>query len=183
MKNYIKLLVCCVVLAITLAGCKSQASVIPPTTTEVNKDVSSKEIIHQEVIEVPKDSSYYQAYLDCVNGKVVIKQPEAPPPGSKIKVNQKGHNLKIPLVKITDNKLEVNCYQEAQRLFYTWKEIYTKEHTATTIKIPYSVKLPLTIWESTQIWFGRVFLVLLIVLLLLIIIRAITKFSNPLKSI
>jgi hypothetical protein len=160
----IKLLltICCVVLAITLAGCKSSAGVIPPTTTEIKNLHSEKEIVHDTLKVVEKDSSFYRAYLECVNGKVQIKPPKETPLGAKPPSSQKGKNLNAPKVNIKDNVLEVDCVAEAQKIFWQWKEKWISDHKETTIKIPYPVKVPLSDWQSFQIWCGRIFLALLI---------------------
>lgn len=157
--------ICCVVLAITLGGCKSQTSVIPPKTIETTKEIEKTITIKDTFLLVEKDSSYYKAYIDCVNGKPVVKDVKSKP----------GKNLKPPKVQIDGNYLKIDCELEAQKLFYSWKETYIKERNDTKQTVPLAIKLPLTKWESIQIWFGRIFIFLLLVILILIIIRA-TKF-------
>lgn len=161
----ILLTICCVVLAITLGGCKSQTSVIPPKTIETIKEITTEVVVKDTFFSVEKDSSFYQAYIDCINGKPVIKEVKT----------KSGKNLKAPKVTINGNDLRINCDVEAQKLFYSWKEKYIKEHSNTKETVPLSIKLPLTNWENVQIWFGRIFMVLLLVLLILVILRLTKK--------
>ncbi len=166
MKNIkIVLLVCCVVLAMTLLGCKSQTNVIPPRTIETTKEITIKEVVKDTFFSVEKDSSFYNAYIDCINGKPVL---------SAVK-SKSGKNLQPPKVKIDGNELKVDCQSEAQKLFHSWKEKYIKENSNTYETVPLSIKLPLTTWEATQIWFGRIFMFLLLLLLILVILRLTKK--------
>lgn len=163
--------ICCVVLAITLAGCKSSAGAIPPPTTDIKNEHSEKEIVHDTFKVVEKDSSFYRAYLECVNGKVVIRPPKETPPGAKPPTSKKGKNLNAPKVNINDNMLEVDCVAEAQKIFYQWKEKWISDHKTTVTKIPYPVKVPLTGWQIFQLWCGRIFLFLLLAFIAAVILR------------
>lgn len=157
---------CFVVLATTLVACKS-ASVVPPTKTETTKTITKTEIIQDTVFEIQKDSSYYKAYLECVNGKVVISP-------KSIVESQRGNYLQPPKVNIKDNILKVDCTAEAQKLFASWKDTYIKEHQATTEKIPYPVEKQLSWWQKTQMILGDVFLVI-IGLFLTVVVLLLTK--------
>ncbi len=154
-----------VLLATTLSSCKS-TSVVPPATTETTKTVTTKEVIRDTIFETQKDSSYYKAYIDCVNGKVVIK--------GKIQ-NSKGNYLKPPKVDIQDNTLTVNCEAEAQKLFAQWKDTYTKENAQTIKKIPYPVEKPLTWRQKTQMLLGGIFLALIMIFIALGILKYFKK--------
>lgn len=142
-----------VCLATMLVACKS-TSVVPPTTTETVTTKTVKEVIRDTVFITPKDSSYYKAYLECVNGQVVISKP----------LLKKGNYLQPPSVNIKDNILQVDCQAEAQKLFAKWKDNYTTESKATIQKIPYPIEKQLSWWQITQIWCGRLFLFSLFVL-------------------
>ena len=147
-----------VVLATTLSSCKS-ASVVPPTTTETTKTITIKEVVRDTVFKTEKDSSYYKAYLDCVNGKVVIKSALTPKGGITTKA---GSYLKPPKVVVHDNILTVDCNAEAQKLFAKWKDTYITENAQTIKQIPYPVETPLTWWQKTEIILGRIFLGLIV---------------------
>lgn len=142
-------------LATTLSSCKS-TSVVPPATTETTQTITIKEVVRDAVFETKKDSSYYKAYLDCVNGKVVVKQDTKP-------IIKSGKFLHPPKVNLKDNILTIDCEAEAQKLFYQWKDVYRENMKSVLQKIPYPVEKPLTWWQKTQIILGRIFLALIIV--------------------
>lgn len=144
-----------VVLATTLVACKS-ASVVPPTTTETITTKTVKEIIRDTIFLTKKDSSYYKAYIECVNGKPVISKPKME--------TRKGNHLQPPKVDLKDNVLTINCFAEAQKLFYQWKDIYIKEHQQIIQKVPYPVPADLSWWQQIQIVLGRIFLFLAVLL-------------------
>lgn len=147
MKKLFSILFLFVVLVGTLISCKS-VSVPSPTKTEITNTIT-KEVIRDTVFEIKKDSSYYKAWLECQNGKVVIKgKPQ----------KAKGKYLEPPKVIIKDNYLNVDCEAEAQKLFAQWKDIYMATNLQTTITNTVEVERKLTWWQTFQIWCGRIFL-------------------------
>lgn len=140
------------VLLITLGSCKSP-SVILPTTTQTTSDKLVKEVFRDTVFEIKKDNSFYNAWLECQNGKVTIK--DAP------KVI-KGQYLQPPKVIVKDNYITVDCQAEAQKLFAKWKDSYTIENKQTTINTVIEAERKLNLWQTFQIWCGRIFLILTI---------------------
>lgn len=158
---------CLVMLAATLVCCKS-TSVVPPATTDTTITKTVTETQRDTVWQTEKDSSYYRAYLECVNNKVVFN------PNKGVET-QKGNHLLPPKVNIKDNVLEVDCIAEAQNLFFQWKEKYIAENKATIQKIPYPVPAELSWWQTTQIWAGRVLFSLLLLIAIVMGLRA-TKF-------
>lgn len=137
-----------------LLSCKSNA----PLTENKEKIITIKEIVKDTVLIVEKDSSYYEAYIDCINGKPVIREPQKPKDKDTAQ-SKKGKHLAVPDVKIEDNILKVNCYQEAQKLFITWKEQYIKEfEKETKIPPPVTVEKDFSWWELTQLWIGKIVL-------------------------
>jgi hypothetical protein len=166
-KNLFSVLLLFVLLATTLCACKS-TSVVPPATTDTTTAVTIKEVIHDTIFQTEADSSYYKAYLECVNGKVVLKQATEP-------IVKPGKYLEPPKVNLKDNILTVNCKAEAQRLFAQWKDIYTREHQQIIKKIPYPVEKPPSWWQKTQIILGRIFLSILILIAIVVGLR-LTKY-------
>lgn len=160
MKKFLYI-VCCVVLVVSLAGCKSSASVLPPTEIETTTAITETITVKDTMLTTKPDNSYYQAYIDCLNGKAVLKPIKSKP----------GNYLKAPDVKIKDNKLEVNCKAEAQKLFFSWKEKFIKEHSKTKTTVSVAVKLPLTGWETFQVYCGRLFLFLVLAFIIGVILR------------
>ncbi len=137
-----------VVLVTTLAACKT-TSVVLPKTVETTKTVTIKEVVHDTVFETKKDSSYYKAFLECQNNKVILKSP----------INSyKGKYLQKPKVIIKDNYITVSCEAEAQKIFAKWKENYITTNQATTITKTIAVERQLTFWQNLQIWAGRLLL-------------------------
>lgn len=152
---------CVVVLVALLAGCKTPASSLPPPST---KEITTKEVIvtiRDTVFKTEKDSSFYKAYIECVNGKPVLKNPKSKP----------GKNLPAPNVDLDGNELNVNCKKEAESLFYEWKEKYIKENQSKEIRIPYAVPAEFTQFQIVQLWLGRIFLFLILLLIVAAILR------------
>ena len=145
-----------VVLATTLVACKG-SSVVPSTTIDSTVTKTIKEVVRDTAFEIPKDSSYYKAYLDCINGKVVLKQNTVP-------VSKKGAYIEPPKVNLKDNILTVDCTAEAQILFAQWKDIYTTELQKTIKQVPYPVPAELSWWQKTEIILGRIFIGVLVLL-------------------
>lgn len=158
LKQFISVLFLSCLLATTLSACKS-TSVVPPTTTETATTKTITEVIRDTVFITQKDSSYYKAYLKCIDGKVVIDNAKKPQ-------TVKGNHLKPPNVEIKDNVLQVNCESEAQKLFAQWKETYISQEQKSLQKIPYPVPAELSGWQITQIYLGRFLLVILALLAL-----------------
>ncbi len=152
---FLSILFLFVLLATTLSSCKS-ASVVPPATTETTKTVTVKEVIRDTIFQTQKDSSYYKAYLDCIDGKIIVKQNTKP-------ILKSGKFLQPPKVTLKDNILKIDCKAEAQKLFAQWKDTYTKENAQTIKQVPYPVEKPLTWWQQTEIILGRIFLGLILV--------------------
>lgn len=143
-----------------MTSCKTPAPVV--VTEKVTETVT--ETVHDTIFKTEKDTSLYQALLECQQGKVVVKE---------VTNAQPGKYLKAPKVRIKDNRLECDCEAEAQKLYAQWKS----KHTITDkIKeVPVIVKDPLTKWQLTQIWLGRI-------LLLLVAYKILKFIYNPIKS-
>ncbi|WP_291122775.1 hypothetical protein [Flavobacterium sp. UBA6046] len=152
--HFLSFLFLFVLLATTLSSCKS-ASVVPPATTETTKTITIKEVVRDTIFKTEKDSSYYKAYLNCVNGKVVVKQDTKP-------IIKLGKFLQPPKVSLKDNILTIDCKAEAQKLFAQWKDIY-RENMKSVLTTKYvEVEKPLTYWQKTEIILGRIFLGLIL---------------------
>jgi hypothetical protein len=155
-----------------LLSCKSSA----PITETKEKIVTVKEILRDTILNVEADSSFYQAYIDCVNGKPVIRENEKQ--GDKPKT-KKGKSLQAPKVTIKDNQLSVNCYQEAQNLFFKWREQFIKEfEKEVKVPAPVTVERDFTWWEITQMWIGRIVLFIAGISLIVWAIKKYFKFTS-----
>jgi hypothetical protein len=163
-KNLFSVLLLFVLLATTLCACKSAGVVPPPTTSEITSETTTLEIIHDTVFETKKDSSYYKAYLECINGKVVLRKDVKP-------ISTPGKHLEPPKVTLQDNVLNVDCLSEANELFVQWKDVYIKEHQSDIKRVPYPVVQPLSWWQNTQIILGRIFLGIIALIALVVGLR------------
>jgi hypothetical protein len=145
-----RVLICCIAILL-MASCGSKKRAI-------QKEITSDTIIetlHDTLFSVEKDSSFYNALLECQNGKVVIK--EVTNTGS-------GRKLKTPKVVVQDNKLKVDCIAEAETLFAFWKSQYIKNYKGVEIPV---VTNELTWFQKTQIYIGRIVMFVLVLWILL----------------
>lgn len=155
--------------SLVLVACTSKQP-LEPVTIEKVKTVT--ETIRDTVITTKADSTYYNAFIDCVNGKPVLREPEKSredpiyKSSQPTKTNQAvpGKSLQPPKVSLIGNQLEVSCHQKAVDLFLQWKEKYIQENTTTTK--PQYIEKPLKWWQKGLMWSGGVFLVLIAVLLI-----------------
>jgi len=160
-------LISCLLLCLgLLAGCKSKVN-IPQSTIETTKDINVQNIQRDTVFKTLADSSYYEAWLKCVNGKVVVVD-------ASTKASKNG-KLQNPKVNIKNNKITVGCQLEEQKLFAKWNEQHKTETITNTLRIPYPVPAEFTSWQSFQLWCGRIFLALMLLVLIGWIVKLKTK--------
>lgn len=140
-------------LLVTSCGTKPPVALSPTITETTTTEV--QEVDRDSVIKLPEAKSYYEAYLACLNGQVVVKD-------ANIKRSE-NKALQPPSVNIDkDNKLTVDCTIEAQDLFLEWKEKFIKEYKVKEIKITVPVPIEMNSWQKFQIYLGRVFLGILV---------------------
>ena len=118
--------------ALLLTSCKSK-----PVPGETKETIIQKfETVKDTVLVVEKDSSYYSAYIDCVNGKPVLIQSQKqisdynqknPGQTATAPKSVAGRSVKSPAVNLENGVLSVNCQKEAEKLFFKWRETYIKE--------------------------------------------------------
>nr|WP_315032494.1 hypothetical protein [uncultured Chryseobacterium sp.] len=141
-----------------------------PVIIENTKEVLT--IVKDTIFRTEADSTYYNAFIDCSHGKPVVKASEM---NEKIshKADPSKSGLLAPRVSLINGMLSVECHKQAQELLKTWRETYTKEHEKTPIYIekPIYKAQPLSWFQETQLWLGRIFLALLALFALVLIIR------------
>ncbi|RQO37944.1 hypothetical protein DBR39_13740 [Chryseobacterium sp. KBW03] len=139
---------------------------IPPVVIENTKEITKT--IRDTIYKVEADNSYYEAYIDCINGKPVIRETTKTQNKSK-----PGVILEIPKVNINNGLLQVDCNKKAQELLKQWQEVYIKEHEQKTIYLdnPVYVDNPLAWYQTVQIWLGRIFLFITAIVGLAFILR------------
>lgn len=130
-----------------MTSCKTASPVAKEVTTKV---ITEK--VHDTIFKIEKDSSYYQAYIECINGKPVLTEPKTETPGK---------SLNKPKVNLDGNKLTVECEKKAQELFAQWKSKHVVEETI--IEVPIEVVKPLTWFQTTQIYCGRLLFIIIII--------------------
>ena len=133
---------CCFVLFAILASCGSSK---PPIVTQKETIKTITETVRDTIFKIEKDSSYYNALLECQGGKVVIKE---------VVSAESGRTLKSPKVRLDNNQLKIDCEARAQELLAHYKNTHEKE--VQTIRIPYEVN-KLTFWQQQQIYLFRIF--------------------------
>ena len=156
MKKTIQIFCCLFVLTILVSCGSSKPTVVQNETTK-----TITETVHDTIFSIEKDSSSYRALLECINGKVAIKN---------IVQSEPGRTLKSPKVRLSDNVIQVDCEQGAQELFAQWKETYVSQDTAT--QLPPIVTNELTYWQQTQIYFFRISLILTILLAVWVYVKS-----------
>nr|WP_128415010.1 hypothetical protein [Flavobacterium sp. Root935] len=157
-----KFLVFSLFIILIMISCRS-----PKPVQNENKiqTITITETFHDTVFKIAKDSSSYNALLECLNGKVVLKNVIQAEPG---------RTLKSPKVRLDNNKLQVDCNLKEQELYAHWKSKQVKDVQEKTITIT-KFSNHLTFWQKAQIWLGR----LLLLVLLFLIGRCISKIYKP----
>lgn len=145
-----------------MISCRSPKPVQNENKTQT---ITITETLHDTVFKIAKDSSSYNALLECLNGKVVLKNVIQAEPG---------RTLKSPKVRLDNNKLQVDCNLKEQELYAHWKSKQVKDVQEKTITITKFTN-HLTFWQKVQIWLGR----LLLLVLLFLIGRFISKIYKP----
>ncbi|MDX6182594.1 hypothetical protein SGQ44_10680 [Flavobacterium sp. Fl-77] len=134
---------------LVLVSCRTPKPVL---SEEKTKTITIKEILHDTIFKIEKDSSTFRALLECQNGKVVFKNVTQVEPG---------RTLKSPKVRLDNNKLIVDCELKKQELYAFWKSQQVKEVEVKTVNTTKFIN-QLTFWQKVQIWLGRIFLLILI---------------------
>lgn len=142
--------------AVSCASKKHAVPVIVETTktiTQIGRDT---------VFSVKADSSFYKAYIDCVNGRPVLRNEKSQP----------GANLKAPKVVFKDRILRVDCKVDSSKIALKWWETNTTIQEPKIIYLPKEVPVekPLNFWQKTQMTLGRLmaFQIFLFIIYLLI---------------
>nr|WP_199000527.1 hypothetical protein [Flavobacterium sp. ASV13] len=162
MNKQLKYFVISLFILLIVISCRS-----PKPVQNENKiqTITITETLHDTVFKIAKDSSSYNALLDCINGKVVLKN---------VILAEPGRTLKSPRVRLDNNTLQVDCDLKEQELYAHWKSKQVKDVLEKTITITKFVN-HLTFWQKAQIWSGR----LLLIVLLFLIGRFIYKIYKP----
>lgn len=147
----IKILFIALLMLFCIIGCavrkkppkEQEREIVTRTVTEIRRDT---------VVKVKSDSSYYSAWIDCVNGKPIIN-------ANKTTETKGGVYMKAPTVKVKDDgHLSVSCESLEQQLKFEITErqiLEEKLKEKTIIPPPIEVEKPLTFWQELWIRFGK----------------------------
>ena len=159
MKNIINKGCLFFVLIMLLVSCGSIKPVVVKNETTTKDTIT--ETVHDTIFKIEKDSSYYQALLDCQDGKVVVKN---------VYQSEPGRTLKSPKVRLRNNILQVDCEAKAQELFAKWKSTYKSKTSVITKEVPVITNV-LTWWQQTQIKLFRFFAIIALLLTIWLFIK------------
>lgn len=148
-----------VLLAMLLYSCKpcelpkeKEVVTITKTITEFKRDT---------IVKVEADSSFYEALIECQNGKPVLLRPRNF--GTKEVTEKKtaGKNLQPPKVQLDDlGKLKISCTYLANQLKITLKEkqiLEQKLNEKTIVPPPKIIEKELSWWQNLWITLGKIF--------------------------
>lgn len=136
---------------VLLVSCKSRKPA-EPIIIEHTKTVTEK--VHDTIYKIEADSAFYQAFVECRNGKPQIVNNT---------VQEKGGKNITAQVKLENNQLTVDCNQKALEIFKTWKSQYVSELKPQIVELEVvkEVEREFSFWQKTQLWAGRIFLLLI----------------------
>lgn len=164
MKN-ISVITCFLLIALALVSCFSRKP-SQPVVIENTKTIT--EVVKDTIYKIEADSSFYNAYVDCVNGKPVLITNEMHGSGKAKLIKPKaGKYLDVPKVNLQNGLLTVDCNAKAQEIFKQWREKYIAEHTKETVYVEKPLK-----------WFQKLLMSIGVLWLGLIAINIIRKFTK-----
>lgn len=156
MKN-ISVITCFLLIALALVSCFSRK---PSQSVVIENTKTITEVVKDTIYKIEADSSFYNAYVDCVNGIPVLITNEMPSLGTKTLLKPKsGKYLEVPKVNLQNGLLTVNCEAKAQELFKQWREKYINENSKETATV--YVEKPLKWFQKLLMWTGVLWLCLI----------------------
>lgn len=149
------------ILALFIISCKSKPLPQEKEVITVTKTIT--ELKRDTIIQVESDSSYYEALIECQNGKPVLIQ------NIDAGESKPGKNLKEPNVLLDQNgKLKITCQYLANQLKVTLKEkqiLEQKLNEKTIVPPPELIEKPLSWWQKLWITLGKIFSAIFIIYL------------------
>ena len=140
-----------------LVSCGSRKPLPPETITDTR---FVKQIIRDTVLEVQADSTYYNAWIECINGKPVLREPKPENREKRAKNPDRGKSLQKPKVILDENgKLTVECRKEVEQVkaqLTAYYESRLKERIQ-----PVEIEKPFAWYHKILMWAGGIFLFLI----------------------
>ena len=158
-----------VLIAALLLSCKprelpkeKEVVTITKTVTEVKRDT---------IIKVQSDSSFYEAMIECKNGKpVLLQRSNFGNENNSYKITA-GKHLEPPTVNLSDaGKLKISCQYLANQLKVTLKEkqiLEEKLSEKTFLPPPLLIEKQLSWWQKLWLNLGKVLSASLLIYLIL----------------
>lgn len=119
---------------------------ITKTVTELKRDT---------IVTVEADSSYYEAFIECRDGKPLLKPPTGPKPGTTA-----GKNLQPPKAELDQyGKLKISCHYLQNQLKITLHEKHILEQKLaekTIVPPPHLIEKQLTWWQKLWLFLGKI---------------------------
>lgn len=140
-----------------LVSCGSRKPLPPETITDTR---FVKKVIQDTVLKVQADSTYYHAWIECVNGKPVLREPKPENKEKRAKNQDHKRALQKPKVILDENgKLTVECRKEVEQVkaqLTNYYESRLKEHIQ-----PVEIEKPFAWYHKILMWAGGIFLFLI----------------------
>lgn len=169
MKSFFNAIIYLLFCSVLLVSCNSRKPLEPERITETR---TVTKIIRDTMIQVQADSTYYDAWIECVNGKPVLKEPVPAQSDRQNNVSTPGKGspaqkaLQKPKVTLDENgKLTVECYKEVEKVkaqLIHYYEEKLKEH-----RQPVYIEKPLTWYQKSLMWLGGIFLILIAITIII----------------
>lgn len=159
----LKILFSLILLSTLVVSCKPTQEVV---YVDRNVEVTVTETIHDTVFLTQPDWSSFVADLVVDSkGQIAVTNTS----------QENGRHLKAPKVTVKDNKLQVDCKSEAERLFFQWKSKEISKIKVETVNrpapYPVFVEKDLEWYQLLLIWVGSISLILLLIVGVVMFIR------------
>jgi hypothetical protein len=138
-----------ILLAVSFSGCISEQRCLrrypPGEHTESFIQHDTIVTVKDSLIPLPADSGLIRALLECLEGKVVIRQIEEIKPGKKV----------VPFIDLRNNVLTAGARIDSSSVYLAWKETHVRESKVQvkTIEKPVS---KVTGLQNFLIWSGAI---------------------------
>lgn len=164
MKSFI-LILCA---ASLLTSCKPRSLPSEKEVVTITKTIT--EVKRDTIVKVESDSSFYEAFIECQNGKpILLHRSNFGNENDSYKITA-GKNLQPPTVNLSDaGKLKISCQYLANQLKVTLKEkqILESKLSEKTITPPLEyIEKQLSWWQKLWLTLGKILSAALLIYLI-----------------
>ncbi len=150
-----------------MVSCGGRKPLEPERITETK---TIREVKRDTVIQVKADSTFYQAFIECVNGKAVLREPKNNKDQNPKTQTESKIGLQKPIVTLDENgNLNVECRKEVEEVKAQLTNYYQellREHQK-----PVYIEKPFKWYDVALMWLGGIFLICLATLAAILIIK------------